>query len=178
MLIEVDLRKPISHDRTIKFNSQNLWIPIQWEKLHKVCFTYGCMFHGKDGCTFSETVKLRDASQFGSWLRATYFGGRNGGSNSLGRENSSKGSSTGTQDSGSKEVEGGGGTTNNSTIVGDDNQLPVVIDSATFVAKKMAIVQQLSRVKPTLITERELVKIELISKSSSQEDNLKIDALD
>lgn len=51
VLIEVDLCKPVSWGRTIKYGSRNMWIPTQWEKLPRMCFACGRMFHGKEICT-------------------------------------------------------------------------------------------------------------------------------
>ncbi|XP_035539649.1 uncharacterized protein LOC118344020 [Juglans regia] len=70
--IEIDLRKKISRGRIANVMGNKLWIPLSYEKLPKVCFKCGKIFHGGEGCL--ETEGNNDKLQYGVWLRASYLG--------------------------------------------------------------------------------------------------------
>lgn len=79
VLVDIDIHKPVARGKTIKWQGESLWIPFRYKKLPKICFSYGCMVHGVEGCQsgFGHGVQP-SSSQFGSWLRATNFSGQQG----------------------------------------------------------------------------------------------------
>ncbi|KAF5445531.1 hypothetical protein F2P56_034577 [Juglans regia] len=64
--VECDLRKPVARGRTIAVDGRKIWVPFQYEKLPRLCFSCGRIVHGKDGCKESEG----SVGQYGVWLRA------------------------------------------------------------------------------------------------------------
>lgn len=130
------------------------------------------MFHGKDGCSFSEMTNLLGASQFWSWLWATSSGGRREGSELVGRDQPPQVFSEGIQDGcrskGRKEREVSGGK----PIIGNGHQLPVVTDSATCPMGERVTIQQLP------VTARKLVTTVGTSNYSSRGGYLTKDTLD
>ncbi|XP_041027018.1 uncharacterized protein LOC121267240 [Juglans microcarpa x Juglans regia] len=65
--IECNLRAPLARGRTVNISGGKIWVPFQYEKLPKLCFSCGCIVHGKDGCTARGDV---EAAQYGTWMRA------------------------------------------------------------------------------------------------------------
>lgn len=41
------MRKLVTRERFINFNSKNMWVPFKYEKLPKICFYYGRIVHGE-----------------------------------------------------------------------------------------------------------------------------------
>ncbi|KAF5464598.1 hypothetical protein F2P56_014667 [Juglans regia] len=52
--VECDLRRPVARGRTIAVDGRKIWVPFQYEKLPRLCFSCGRIVHGKDGCKESE----------------------------------------------------------------------------------------------------------------------------
>ncbi|KAF5450097.1 hypothetical protein F2P56_030474 [Juglans regia] len=64
--VECDLRRPVARGRTIIVYGRKIWVPFQYEKLPRLCFSCGRIVHGKDGCKESEG----GVGQYGVSLRA------------------------------------------------------------------------------------------------------------
>lgn len=48
----MELKRSLARGRTINFNNRNMWIPIKYEKLLKICYKCGKIWHGEQGCDF------------------------------------------------------------------------------------------------------------------------------
>ncbi|KAF5481618.1 hypothetical protein F2P56_002257 [Juglans regia] len=65
--IECNLRAPLARGRTVNILGGKIWVPFQYEKLPKLCFSCGCIVHGKDGCAGRGDG---EAAQYGTCMRA------------------------------------------------------------------------------------------------------------
>jgi hypothetical protein len=69
--ILVDLYKPLSRGRMMKFEGKSYLIGFKYERLPKFCFHCRVICHGKEGCLKRSTMRNQeDLTQFGPWLRA------------------------------------------------------------------------------------------------------------
>lgn len=50
MRLECDLRRPVARGRTIIVDGKKNWVPFQFEKLPRLCFSCERIVHEKDGC--------------------------------------------------------------------------------------------------------------------------------
>ncbi|XP_059436690.1 uncharacterized protein LOC132169721 [Corylus avellana] len=68
--ILLDLRKPLPRGRKINVNGASVWIPFQYERLPKFCYTCGIICHGIMGCTRRSNLRHKEKPDYGQWLRA------------------------------------------------------------------------------------------------------------
>lgn len=72
--IECDLKKSIVRGRTMDIGGKRLWVPLQYEKLSKICFRCEKIVHGQQGCTSGDSGNVHSIgreAQYGPWLRAS-----------------------------------------------------------------------------------------------------------
>jgi hypothetical protein len=72
--IRIDILKPLSRGRVLKFQGEPVWIAFQNERLPKFCFHCGVIRHRASSCLAkSATMRPGEPSsvQFGTWLRAS-----------------------------------------------------------------------------------------------------------
>lgn len=50
--IDISRTNPLARGRTICVHGERVWIPIKYEKLPRICFDYGFIAHGPEGCPF------------------------------------------------------------------------------------------------------------------------------
>lgn len=70
--VHVNLEKPIPRGRTLKLKDKSYWMPFQYEKVPKFCFSCGVISHGPPGCLKGDGKgKQGDGSdpEYGLWLR-------------------------------------------------------------------------------------------------------------
>ncbi|XP_059458425.1 uncharacterized protein LOC132188022 [Corylus avellana] len=48
--VHVNLAKPIPRGRTLKLKDKSYWVPFQYKKVRKFCFSCGVISHGPQGC--------------------------------------------------------------------------------------------------------------------------------
>jgi hypothetical protein len=69
--ILVDLYKPLSRGRMMKFEGKSYLIGFKYEKLPKFCFNCGVICHGPEGyLKWTSKRNEEEFTQFGPWLRA------------------------------------------------------------------------------------------------------------
>lgn len=68
--IKLDLQQTISLGRTINVKGSWLWVPLTYEKLHRVCFGCGKLIHDPNKYGSSGNLSSSSTRQFGPWLRA------------------------------------------------------------------------------------------------------------
>lgn len=69
--VELDLKKQIARGRIVNVNRSKLWVPLEYEKLPRMFFTYGQIVRDASGCTGNQSFKEEGwGNQFGSWLKA------------------------------------------------------------------------------------------------------------
>ncbi|XP_059436069.1 uncharacterized protein LOC132168989 [Corylus avellana] len=69
--IMIDLYKPLSRGRMLKFDSNTTLIGFKYERLPKYCYHCGVICHGIEGCLKRSLLRNKETIQFGPWLRAT-----------------------------------------------------------------------------------------------------------
>lgn len=69
VLIEMDLKKPISRGRSINVLGNKFWISLRYEKLPCICFGCGRKLHGEELCEGGKTLPKSLSGQYGLWLR-------------------------------------------------------------------------------------------------------------
>lgn len=62
-----DLNKVVASGRTVNLLWRNVWVPLSYEKLSRICFKCGRILHSEEGCLI---VSGEEEGQFGPWLRA------------------------------------------------------------------------------------------------------------
>ncbi|KAF5445787.1 hypothetical protein F2P56_034811 [Juglans regia] len=62
-----DLRKAVARGRTVNLLGRNMWVPLTYEKLPRICFKCGRILHSEEGCL---AVSGEEGGQFRPWLRA------------------------------------------------------------------------------------------------------------
>ncbi|XP_042952130.1 uncharacterized protein At4g02000-like [Carya illinoinensis] len=67
--IHMDITQPMARGRTLIVKGQKIWIPFSYEKMPRICFTCGCIEHGKEGCKVGGEAGGQE-NQYGQWLRA------------------------------------------------------------------------------------------------------------
>lgn len=67
--VRLDLTQPIAWGRTVNIDREKYYIPFQYEKLPKVCFSCGCIIHNPKTCK-STTMANVAKKQFRLWLWA------------------------------------------------------------------------------------------------------------
>lgn len=65
VLIEVDLKKPISRGRTINVLGNKHWIPLIYEKLLRICFDCGRVIHGEGSYKEGKAYPNNSSGQYG-----------------------------------------------------------------------------------------------------------------
>jgi hypothetical protein len=68
--IMIDLHKPLSHGRMLKFEGKSTLVGFKYERLPKFCFHCGVICHGVEGCLKKTMMRNQEVVQFGPWLRA------------------------------------------------------------------------------------------------------------
>ncbi|XP_042988612.1 uncharacterized protein LOC122316143 [Carya illinoinensis] len=68
--IHMDLHQPLARGRTLMVKGKDIWIPFSYEKMPRICFSYGCIEHGNNECKEGGSQAGVD-NQYGQWLRAT-----------------------------------------------------------------------------------------------------------
>jgi hypothetical protein len=68
--INIDLYKPLSRGRVIKFDGKSTLIGFKYEHLPKFCFHCGVICHGVEGCLKRTKLRNQEVNQFGLWMRA------------------------------------------------------------------------------------------------------------
>jgi hypothetical protein len=62
--------KPLARGWMLKLRDQLIWISFKYEKISKICFQCGIIWHGNAGCQKKFLGRPRgDASEYGPWLR-------------------------------------------------------------------------------------------------------------
>jgi hypothetical protein len=69
--INIDLYKPLSRGRMIKFDGKSTLIGFKYEHLLKFCFHCGVICHGVEGCLKRTKMRNQEVNQYGLWLRAS-----------------------------------------------------------------------------------------------------------
>lgn len=64
--VEMDIQKPIQIGRTINLLGNKIWIPLTYEKLPRICFKCGKIFHRPQGF---DRKDYKTNKQYGTWLR-------------------------------------------------------------------------------------------------------------
>lgn len=75
MKVDLDLTKSLARGRTITLMGEKFWIPIRYEKLPKICSSYGCIVHDSGKCRGSSR-EIGGNNRFGVWLRTPVEGRR------------------------------------------------------------------------------------------------------
>lgn len=65
--VEINLTKPLARGMSIIVQGENIWIPIQYEKLTHFYFNYGRIIHVS---ICKPSTELSGQKQIGVWLRA------------------------------------------------------------------------------------------------------------
>ncbi|XP_059451234.1 uncharacterized protein LOC132182043 [Corylus avellana] len=65
--ILMDLTKPLPRGRKINIQGKLVWIPFQYERLPKFCYSCGIISHDKRGCPQKSSLRQQDP-QYGPWL--------------------------------------------------------------------------------------------------------------
>lgn len=68
--INIDLYKPLSRSRMIKFDGKSRLVGFKFERLPKFCYHCGVICHGVEGCLKRSMLWNQEVSQFGPWLCA------------------------------------------------------------------------------------------------------------
>jgi hypothetical protein len=68
--INIDLYKPLSRGRVIKFDGKSTLIGFKYEHLPKFCFHCGVICHGVEGCLKRTKLRNQEVNQFCLWMRA------------------------------------------------------------------------------------------------------------
>jgi hypothetical protein len=68
--INIDLYKPLSRGRMIKFDGKSTLVGFKFEHLPKFCYHCGVICHGVEGCLKRSKLRNQEIDQFGPWLRA------------------------------------------------------------------------------------------------------------
>lgn len=68
--VNIDLYKPLSRGRMIKFDGKSRLIGFKFERLPKFCYHCGVICHGIEGCLKRSMKRNQETNQFGPWLRA------------------------------------------------------------------------------------------------------------
>lgn len=63
--IEIPLNKTLARGRFITIKDESFWIPFKYEKLPRICYNCGKIFHDTE-CKSDGTS---NSNQYGSWLR-------------------------------------------------------------------------------------------------------------
>lgn len=69
--IMIDLYKPLSRGRMLKFDGKTTLIGFKYERLPTYCYHCGVICHGIEGCLKRSSLRNKETIQFGPWLRAT-----------------------------------------------------------------------------------------------------------
>jgi hypothetical protein len=69
--INVDLYKPLSRGRMLKFDGKSTLVGFKYEHLPKFCFHCGVICHGAEGCLKRSKMRNQEVNQYGLWMRAT-----------------------------------------------------------------------------------------------------------
>ena len=69
--LSIDLYKPLSRGRMLKFEGKSSVIGFKYERLPKFCYHCGAICHGVEGCLKRTMMWNQEINQFGPWLRAT-----------------------------------------------------------------------------------------------------------
>lgn len=69
--IMIDLYKPLSRGRMMKFDGKSTLIGFKYVRLPKYCYHCGVICHGVEGCLKWSMLRNQETIQFGPWLRAT-----------------------------------------------------------------------------------------------------------
>lgn len=69
VLIEVELQKPISRDRTINLLGNKHWVPLTFEKLPRIYFQCGRIVHGESNCKEGRGTTNGSSGHYGPWLK-------------------------------------------------------------------------------------------------------------
>ena len=69
--ILIDLYKPLSRGRMLKFDGKSTLIGFKFERLPKFCYHCGVIHHGEEGCLKRNRMRNQGVLQFGPWLRAS-----------------------------------------------------------------------------------------------------------
>jgi hypothetical protein len=69
--INVDLYKPLSRGRMLKYDGKSTLIGFKYEHLPKFCFYCGVICHGVEGCLKRSKMRNQEVNQYGLWMRAT-----------------------------------------------------------------------------------------------------------
>ncbi|XP_059454983.1 uncharacterized protein LOC132185195 [Corylus avellana] len=69
--IVIDLYKPLSRGRMLKFNGKSTLIGFKYERMPKFCYHCGVLCHGPEGCLKRSMMRNQEILQFGPWMRAS-----------------------------------------------------------------------------------------------------------
>lgn len=68
--VQVNVLKPLPRGTMLRMKQRSIWIPFQYEKVPKFCYTCGVIYHGKKGCTGGSGRRMAGSEQeYGPWLR-------------------------------------------------------------------------------------------------------------
>jgi hypothetical protein len=68
--ILIDLYKPLSQGRMLKFDGKSTLVGFKYERLPKFCFYCEVIRHGVESCLKRSTMRNQDIVQYGLWMRA------------------------------------------------------------------------------------------------------------
>lgn len=64
LLIQLDLNKPISQDKTLNLMGDKVWVPLTYKKLLKLYFQYGYIVQGQRYITIEQSTPNFAKGQF------------------------------------------------------------------------------------------------------------------
>lgn len=69
LCIEMDLQKPLARGHIINVRGTRLWVPLNYEKLSKLCFKCGRITHRQGHCVGEAGNQSVAVEQYNPWLR-------------------------------------------------------------------------------------------------------------
>jgi hypothetical protein len=68
--VQVNVHKPLPRGTMLRMKQRSIWIPFQYEKVPRICFSCGVIYHGVKGCSGRDGGRrMGIREEYGPWLR-------------------------------------------------------------------------------------------------------------